>query len=133
MALLAMTAIQAGNAVAVHLMRVVGAPDAIALRLTFSAGFLCPALRPRVRALLRDLGLPRLLAFGVTVAVMSGSIYGAVSRLPLAIAVTIGLLGPLTVAVVNSRHRYDYAWPVIAFAGVLWPPTDARTTGRPTA
>lgn len=119
LAIAAMVGIQGGNAVGVHLIRIGGTVDAIALRLTFSSVLLVLTLRPDIPRLIHDQGPARLLGFGTAVAVMSGSIYGAITRLPLSMAVTIGLLGPLTVAAASSRRRTDYLWPLLALTGVV--------------
>ncbi|HEV8222102.1 MAG TPA: EamA family transporter [Streptosporangiaceae bacterium] len=58
-------------------------------------------------------------AFGLTLAVMNFSIYQAMARIPLGIAVTIEFLGPLAVAVVSSRRALDLLWVALAAAGVL--------------
>jgi inner membrane transporter RhtA len=58
-------------------------------------------------------------AFGVVLAVMNFTFYEAVLRLPLGIAVTIELLGPLGLAVALSRRWRELAWVGVAVAGVV--------------
>jgi inner membrane transporter RhtA len=58
------------------------------------------------------------LAFGVTLGIMNFSIYQAIARIPLGIAVTIEFLGPLAVAVASSRRLVDLVWVGLAGAGV---------------
>jgi inner membrane transporter RhtA len=57
-------------------------------------------------------------AFGVTLGIMNFSIYQAMARIPLGIAVTIEFLGPLALAVAPSRRLVDLLWVGLAGAGV---------------
>jgi inner membrane transporter RhtA len=57
-------------------------------------------------------------AFGATLASMNWAIYQSFARMPLGIAVTIEFLGPLTVALIASRHRLDLLWVLLAAVGV---------------
>jgi inner membrane transporter RhtA len=68
-------------------------------------------------------------AFGVTLATMNFSIYQAMWRLPLGIAVTIEFLGPLAIAIIGSRRRLDLLWVALAAGGML---LFARTGGHVT-
>ena len=80
--------------------------------------------RPTIRAIRgviaerawRDAGV--VLAFGVTLGVMNFSIYQAMARIPLGIAVTIEFLGPLAVAIASSRRLIDVVWVLLAGTGV---------------
>jgi inner membrane transporter RhtA len=111
-----MVTLQGGNALALVLIHHLGVPAAVSLRLLFGSFFLVLALRPSFR--LRAPEVRLVLVFGVVVGAMGGLIYEAVSRLPLSVAVTVSLLGPLTVATMGSRRRLDLLWPAIALAGV---------------
>jgi inner membrane transporter RhtA len=114
----AMVTIQAGNAIAVGLIDQIGVFSAVSLRLLFGSLLVIAIVRPNLR--LRDWAGTRLvLMFGFVIAVMSGTIYGALSHLPLGISVTISLLGPLTVSALGSRRRLDLLWPAIAVVGVI--------------
>ena len=59
------------------------------------------------------------ISFGVTLGVMNFSIYQAFARIPLGVAVTIEFLGPLTVSVASSRHRWDLLWAALGALGVV--------------
>jgi inner membrane transporter RhtA len=58
------------------------------------------------------------IGFGLALAGMNFSIYQAMDRIPLGIAVTIEFLGPLAVAVAASRRAIDLAWVALAGTGV---------------
>lgn len=111
-----MVTLQGGNALALVLIDHLGVSAAISLRLLFGCVFLVLFLRPSFRIAPSERRL--VLAFGLVVAAMSGLIYEAIERLPLGVAVTVSLLGPLTVAALSSRRRLDLAWPLLALVGV---------------
>jgi inner membrane transporter RhtA len=84
----------------------------------FSGRSLVPVLRGLARdRAWRDAGIA--IAFGLVLATMNFSIYQAMARIPLGIAVTIEFLGPLAVAVATSRRLLDLLWVALAGAGVL--------------
>lgn len=110
--------IQLGAALAKNLFGVVPPTAVVAVRLVTAAAVLVCVARPRLRGHSRsDLAL--VVAFGVTLAVMNSSIYQAMSRIPLGVAVTVEFLGPLAVAVVGSRRPRDLVWVALAGGGVL--------------
>lgn len=120
--------VQFGGAVAVTLFDRVGASGAVTLRLVIAALILAigtgvaRAVRPR-RAVTpaavhtrRDFTV--VLAFGMALAAMNLSFYEAIARIPLGPAVSVELLGPLTLAAVGSRRWVDAGWVGLALAGV---------------
>jgi inner membrane transporter RhtA len=116
--LTAMIAIQGGNALAVTLFRHVNVSGATSLRVVFGSLLLLAIIRPRIRG--RSTSERRsALRFGVLLATMNIVFFQALRRLPLGVAVTLALLGPLTLAVAGSRRRADVVWPVLAAIGVL--------------
>jgi len=121
--------VQFGGAVAITLFDRVGAGGAVMLRLVVAAVILVlgtvlarVAQRWRghraVAARHSRADLAVAAGFGVALAAMNLSFYEAIARIPLGPAVSIELLGPLTLAAVSSRRRTDYAWVAFALAGV---------------
>ena len=109
---------QTGAAIAVSLFDHVGATGAVFLRLVLAAVVLCAVVRPSPAGLTRHtIGV--VLAFGVALGGMNLLIYQAIARLPLGIAVTIELLGPLALSVVLSRKWSGVLWAALALAGVV--------------
>lgn len=105
--------VQFGAALAVTLMPRVGALGVVALRLLVAALVLLVVCRPRLRGHSRaDWGT--VVVFGVTLAAMNGLFYQAVDRIPLGLAVTLEVLGPLALSVVASRRALNLVWAGLA-------------------
>src|SRR5215216_6694870 len=114
--LAAVASVQFGAALAKTLFDDLGPGGTVFLRVLFAALLLLVLWRPRVG------GRPRralAAAFGVSLAGMNLSFYGALDRIPLGVAVTFEFVGPLGVAVVGSRRALDLLWVVLAAAGIL--------------
>lgn len=60
-----------------------------------------------------------MIGFGCCLAIMNFSIYQAMARIPLGMAVTLEFLGPLAVAVLASHRRRDLIWAALAAVGVV--------------
>jgi inner membrane transporter RhtA len=109
---------QIGAAFAVTLFDELGPAGAVFLRLFFAAAVLIAMWRPRLvghpRADLRVAAL-----FGVVLGTMNLSIYESMDRIPLGIAVTIEISGPMVVAVLGSRRPLDLVWVALAAGGIL--------------
>lgn len=112
--LVACTSPQIGAAFAVTLFDELGPSGAAFLRLTIAALVLWAIWRPRLTG---DLRLAA--AFGVSLGVMNWTFYEAISRIPLAIAVTIEFAGPLLVGVIGSRRPLDILWVTLAAVGIV--------------
>jgi inner membrane transporter RhtA len=110
--------IQLGAAVAVDLFPVIGPVATTFLRLAFAAVLLLAVSRRTIdRSARRHAG--SLLLYGVILGVMNLAFYGAISRIPLGIAVAIEFVGPLGLAVAGSRRPRDFAWIALAALGIL--------------
>ncbi|OYX56435.1 MAG: EamA family transporter [Micrococcales bacterium 32-70-13] len=117
LAVLAIVSVQFGNAIAGSLFTQVGPLGAAALRLLLAAVILLAVIRPRVREWDRRtwIGVGML---GLGLAGMNALIYLAIGSIPIGVAVTIELLGPLGVAVAGTRRWRDLGWVALAAAGV---------------
>jgi inner membrane transporter RhtA len=110
--------LQLGAAFAVTLFDELGPSGAAFLRLALAAIVLCAIWRPRPRAHpAADVRLA--LAFGLALGLMNWSIYAAMDRIPLGVAVTIEFAGPLLVAVLGSRRPLDVVWVLLAGTGIV--------------
>ncbi|SFN00279.1 inner membrane transporter RhtA [Streptomyces sp. cf124] len=110
--------VQFGGALAVTLMPRAGALGVVTLRLTVAALVMLVICRPRLRGHSRtDWGT--VIAFGVTMAAMNGLFYQALARIPLGLAVTLEVLGPLTLSVLASRRALNGVWAGLALCGVF--------------
>jgi inner membrane transporter RhtA len=109
---------QFGAGFAVTLFDELGPAGAAFLRLAIAAAVLLAIWRPRVRGhTLADLRVAA--AFGAVLGTMNFSIYQAMDRIPLGVAVTIEFAGPMAVAVLGSRRALDLLWAALAAAGIL--------------
>jgi len=116
--LAAIISLQFGAGIARTQFEVVGPLGATFLRLAFAALILLAVLRPRVRTWpARSWFAAGVL--GVALAGMNTMIYLAFDHVPLGVAVTIEFLGPLVLALAQTRRIVDALWAILALAGVL--------------
>ncbi|BAL89306.1 putative integral membrane protein [Actinoplanes missouriensis 431] len=108
---------QVGAAVGAHAFGVIGPAGVVAVRQFVAAAVLLPVARPNLRRFTWAQWWPTLL-LGLVFATMNLSLYTAVDRIGLGLAVTLEFLGPLAVALAGSRTRLDLACAVGAGAGV---------------
>jgi inner membrane transporter RhtA len=114
----AVSSVQFGATAAKSIFDEVGSGGAVFLRVLSAAVVLALLWRPRISGLSRsELWLAFL--FGLSLAGMNFSIYAAIDRIPLGVAVTFEFVGPLAVAVFGSRRRLDLVWVALAAAGIL--------------
>lgn len=116
--LLAIVSVQTGSAVARRLFDELGAAGVTLLRLLLAALVLLLVLRPRVQRWTRQAwGAAALL--GIAMAGMNLTFYLALRTVPLGVAVTVEFLGPLLLALVQTRRPVDGLWALLAAAGVV--------------
>ena len=127
--LVAIGSVQVGSAFARTLFDDLGAGGATLLRLGLSAGLLLALLRPRVRTWTRTQWRAALL-LGAVMAAMNLSFYLSLRTVPLGVAVTVEFVGPLLLALVQTRRAVDVLWALLAGAGVVLLGVDT-TTGAP--
>ena len=106
-----------GAAIAVTLFPAVGATGMVLLRLAFTAIILLIAFRPSVRGRSRGDWIT-VIGFGLVLATMNALFYTSLRSLPLGVAVTIELLGPLVLSVAISRKRSAWLFAALALGGV---------------
>lgn len=110
--------VQFGSAVAALLFPRVGVPGVVTLRLAIAAVGLFVLCRPRLSGYRRT-DWAAVIAFGMALAAMNSLIYQAIDRLPLGVAVTIEVLGPLALSVIAARRLWSWLWAVLALVGVV--------------
>ena len=115
--LVAIVSVQVGSSLAKGLFDDLGAAGATLLRLGLAALLLLAVLRPAVRSWSRPSWAASLL-LGGAMAGMNLSFYLALRTVPLGVAVTVEFLGPLLLAVVQTRRRVDLLWAALAGGGV---------------
>lgn len=110
--------VQFGASLAVRLMERTTVLGVVTIRLVAAAAILAVFCRPRLRGHSKaDWGT--VIAFGVALASMNGLFYQAVDRMALGPAVTLEVLGPLTLSVITSRRLVSVLWAALALAGVF--------------
>jgi inner membrane transporter RhtA len=115
--LAAVASVQTGSAVARTLFDALGAPGVVLLRLGLSSLLLLALLRPRFWRWTRaSLGAAALL--GLAMAGMNTVFYLSIRTVPLGVAVTVEFLGPLLLALAQTRRWRDLGWALLAGAGV---------------
>src|SRR5882724_976142 len=118
LALLAILSVQIGAAVGKELFSAIGPLGTTFLRQGFAAILLLLLWRPQVRRLTRAQSL-NVLLFGIVLAAMNGAFYSALRFIPLGVAVTLEFVGPLGLALVQSRRVKDIVWALLAVVGIL--------------
>lgn len=116
--IVAVFSVQFGNAIVGSMFDRVGPLGAAALRLTCGAMILAAVVRPRIRGWSHR-AWRGVVLLGLGLGGMNLFIYLAIDQIPLGVAVTIELMGPLAVAALGSRRVADAAWVVLALTGIV--------------
>lgn len=116
--LVGIVSVQTGAAVARGVFDDLGAAGTALWRLILAAAILLVVLRPPLRTWPRASWRAAAL-LGVALAGMNLVFYLSLRTVPLGIAVTVEFLGPLLLALVQTRRLIDLLWALLAAAGVL--------------
>jgi len=115
--LLAISSVQTGAAIARTLFDDLGVAGTALVRLLVAAVILLAVLRPAVRTWSRrQWGSAATL--GLAMAGMNLVFYYSLDLIPLGVAVTVEFTGPLLLALVQTRRAVDFAFALLAGAGV---------------
>jgi inner membrane transporter RhtA len=109
---------QLGAATAALAFPVLGPAGVVAVRQWVAGAVLLTAVRPRFASFTRQQWRP-VLALALVFATMNLSLYTAIDRIGLGLAVTLEFLGPLSVALLASRRAIDLGCALIAAAAVV--------------
>jgi inner membrane transporter RhtA len=109
---------QAGAAIASQAFPALGPAGVVAIRQWVASAIMLTTVRPKFWAFTARQWRPVLL-LALTYAVMNVSLYIAIDRIGLGLAVTIEFLGPLAVAVLASRRAADYGCALLAGSAAL--------------
>lgn len=112
----AIVSVQYGATYAKRLFPLIGAEGTTGLRLLLAAVILCAVLRPWRRW--SRVGLGPAVGYGIALGGMNLLFYMALRTVPLGIAVALEFAGPLAVALFGARRPVDFAWAVLAAAGL---------------
>ena len=114
----AIVSVQIGAALAKQMFASVGAQGAVTLRVVLAAAILF-AVQRGWRMRLDWRALKQVLPYGLILGVMNLCFYMALRTVPLAVVVAIEFIGPLAVAVLDSRRARDLLWVALAATGIL--------------
>ncbi|BBX02907.1 EamA family transporter [Mycolicibacterium moriokaense] len=108
---------EVGAAFAVGLFAALGAVGAVFARFLVAGVLLGVFVRPRMRGPTSTAWFS-VAALALTLTAMNVCFYFALTRIPLGVAVTVEVLGPLALSVVVSKRASAWLWAGLALAGV---------------
>ena len=115
--LIGIASVQTGSAIARTAFDVTGAAGMTLMRLAVAGVLLTAVVRPAFRKWGREQWTATL-ALGLTMGAMNLVFYQAIQTVPLGVAVTVEFIGPLLLAVAQTRRLRDLMWAALAGAGV---------------
>jgi inner membrane transporter RhtA len=115
--LVAIGSVQFGSALARTVFDELGANGITLLRLSVAGVLLMLVVRTRVRRWSRQQWLAAAL-LGAAMGGMNLVFYQAIKTVPLGVAVTVEFIGPLLLALAQTRRGLDFLWVVLAGGGV---------------
>jgi inner membrane transporter RhtA len=115
--LIGIASVQTGSAIARTAFDVTGAAGMTLMRLAVAGVLLTAVVRPAFRSWGREQWTATL-ALGLTMGAMNLVFYQAIQTVPLGVAVTVEFIGPLLLAVAQTRRLGDLLWAGLAGAGV---------------
>jgi inner membrane transporter RhtA len=128
--LVAIFSIQMGAGLAKNLFPVFGPIGTSFLRVAFASIMLLLYFKPWRAKWSKD-DLLATIPYGVSLGVMNLTLYLALERIPLGVAVAIEFLGPLSVAIFSSTKKQDFLWALLAAAGIYLLMPFTSLDGRP--
>lgn len=111
------SSVQLGAAIGATLLPVLGPGGVVALRQLSAALVLLPFSRPRSPLPDRST-IALIVLLGIALVSMNLSVYSAIQRVGLGLAVTLEFLGPLALTIMGTRRRPVAIWGLMAGAGV---------------
>ncbi|MCU4392634.1 EamA family transporter [Acinetobacter courvalinii] len=117
-ATLSLVSVQIGASVAKTLFPVLG-PETVALvRLGIAAILLCVIFRPW-QLFYQQTNWRNLVIYGMFISGMNVLVYKAFAYMSVGLAISIEVLGPLTVAMLMSKRKQDLLWAGCALIGIF--------------
>ena len=120
----ALISVQVGAAFAKTIFPLVGSDGVAALRVGIAAVLLGATLRPWMLRVNKS-GWANLLGYGAILGLMNVLIYRAFAYIPVGVAISIEVVGPLGLALIASRQKLDLLWVALALGGLALLPLGA--------
>lgn len=120
-AFLSLVSVQIGASIGKVLFPILGAEGVTLTRLALAACFLWIVYKPW-RDWNKQTNWKNLIIYGAILTLMNTLIYKAFSYMSVGIAISIEVLGPLTVAILMSKNKLDYFWGGLSIIGLLFLP-----------
>ncbi|MBB5869016.1 inner membrane transporter RhtA [Allocatelliglobosispora scoriae] len=108
---------QVGAATGALAFPVIGPVGVVSIRQFVAAGVLMATVRPPLRSFTRQQWWP-VLCLGLVFGTMNLTLYAAIDRIGLGLAVTLEFLGPMAIALATTRRRSGLAYALAAAVGV---------------